>query len=109
MPSLDRSYWLAVGILSYLGAASIQQAGLHWPSAALLLLVPLALLWVWRVTRPKLVSTLVDPAAQRAGRFVSVAALSWLHARLGPAGQPFLDVAATAATGAAAVSATYAL
>jgi hypothetical protein len=109
MPALDRSYWLAVGILSYLGAASIQQAGLHWPSAALLVLGPVALVWVWRVTRPNLVSTLVDPAAQRAGRIVSVAALSWLHARLGPAGQPFLDVAATASTGAAAVSAAYAL
>lgn len=109
MPALDRSYWLAVGVFVYLGAASIQHAGLHWTTGALLALGPLLLVWVWRFTRPNLSTTSVDPAAQRAARVTFAAALCWLQVRLGPAGQPFLDLAATAATGAAAVSAAYAL
>ncbi len=109
MPSLDRSYWLAVALVFYVGVAGVQSASPSLGVAALMLLGPLALAWVWRRTEPQLVAPSVEAAALIAARVAACAAVAWTYARLGAAGQPGLDLAATISAAACGIAATYSL
>lgn len=106
--AVDRSFWLAAAIVSYVGVAGLQSA----PSKAavgLLLGGPLLLWWLWGRTRARLASPGVELTALASTRVGSAAAICWLHARLGAAGDPGLDLAATSAAGTCAVAGAYAL
>ncbi len=109
MPSLDRSYWLAVALVTYVGMAGLQSASPSASSLGMMLLGPLALAWVWRRTEPQLVAPTVESAALVAARVVATSTVAWVYARQGTPGDPALDLAATIAAGSCGIAATYTL
>lgn len=109
MAAFDRSYWLAVGVVAYVGVASLQSTGLSTWRLLLFGALPWLLQLAWRRTQRGPRDARVERGTLQAMRIAATAAIVWLEARLGQPQVATLELAATAATGACAVTATYAL
>lgn len=106
----DRSYLLAVFGLAYVALAALQSQRAHAGAIAVLALGPLLLAALWRGTRlVEGLSPRVHPAALVAARYCGWGAVSWVAARMGPAGRPGFDVAANVGACVAVVAALVAL
>jgi hypothetical protein len=106
---LDRSFWVAVGITSY-----VALAGLAGSSPTGLTLVGLAVgpigLWeLWRQTRRRLERAVLSPELAWVTRVAATAAVCWVQARIVGDSSLLLEVVAVSALSAVAVGSLYAV
>jgi len=110
LSALFRSAWFSVVVLAYVWFASIEARPTNPWSYVLLLLVPLALGWVFRKTpihgRPEHRDA---DTARLAARAATGGTLLFLVARTGPLGQPGFEIAAVLGTATALVAGLVAL
>lgn len=106
---VDRSYWVAAGVVSYLGLAGLQGGGVTGAGLAGLVLGPAVLWEVWRQTRRRHERAELAPGQVWATRLLAVAVVAWLQARLHAAASPVLEVSSSLALGVCAVAALYGL
>jgi hypothetical protein len=106
---VDRSFWVAAGVVSYLGLAGLHGAGVTWLGLAGLVVGPTVLWEVWRQTRRRHERAELVPGQVWATRWLGVAVVCWLQARFVPTPMPLLEVSSSVSLGAAAVATLYAL
>lgn len=106
---LDRSFWVAVGVTSYVALAGLAGSS---PTSLTLLGIgvgPLALWELWRQTKRRLERAVLSPELAWVTRVVATAAVCWIQARLAARSSLLIEVVAVAASGATAVGALYAV
>ncbi len=110
MPFRERSFWLALGALTYVCLGSLPNA--REPLVPMLGLVVLAL-WlgeIWRRTRrAEIGDRKLEPAARSAVRACHFGAVLWIAARFGAPGHAARDAVANLAAATAAVAALVSL
>lgn len=106
---LERSYWVAVGVSSYIGLAGLQNSGLTPVALGALVMGP-ALLWeVWRQTRQRGERAQLAPEQVWATRLAVAAAVGWLQARIAGGPNLLLEVAASVCLAVLAIAALFCL
>src|SRR5690606_12778287 len=106
---LERSYWVAVGVSSYIGLAGLQNSGLTPVALGALVMGP-ALLWeVWRQTRQRGERAQLAPEQVWATRLAVAAAVGWLQARIAGGPTLLLEVAASVCLAVLAIAALFCL
>jgi hypothetical protein len=103
--ALDRSYWLAVGPVAYVGVANLESGGITPLRLAAFVAAPLVLAVIFRVT--EVGNSERDSAPLKAARVAITAALVWLQSRTAGPGGPALELAATLAAGTCNVAAVF--
>lgn len=106
---LDRSFWVAVGVTSYVALAGLAGSS---PTAITLLMLaagPFVLWELWRQTRRRLERALLSPELAWVTRVVGTAIVSWVQARLLGQSSLLLEIVAVAAIGVTSVGALYAV
>lgn len=106
---VDRSYWVAAGVVSYLGLAGLHGGGATTVGVAGLVVWPATLWEIWRQTRRRHERAELVPGQVWASRLLGVAVVCWLQARLAPTPTPLLEVASSIALGVCSVAALYGL
>lgn len=106
---LDRSFWVAVGMTSYVALAGLQGGSPTGLTVLGLALGPFALWELWRQTRRRMERAVLPPELGWASRVVGTASVCWLQARLVGPSSLLVEVVAVAALASVAVAALYAL
>lgn len=106
---LDRSFWVAVGITSYVALAGLAGSSPTGLTLLGLAVGPFALWELWRQTRRRLERAVLSPELSRATRVVGTAAVCWVQARIAGENSLLIEVVAVSALAATAVGALYAM
>jgi hypothetical protein len=106
---LDRSFWIAVGVTSYVALAGLQGSSLSGLMLVGLVLGPIVLWELWRQTRRRIERTLLAVELAWATRIVGAASVSWVQARLSGTSSLLVEVVATLALATTSVGALYAI
>ncbi len=107
--TLDRSFWVAVGITSYVAIAGLQGSSLSGLTIVGLVAGPLVLWELWRQTRRRIERTLLGGDLAWATRVVGTSIVGWVQARLGGSSSLLVEVVGVASMATSSVGALYAI
>lgn len=106
---LDRSFWVAVGITSYVALAGLQGSSPTGLTLLGLAVGPFALWELWRQTRRRLERAVLTLDLVWATRVVGTAIVCWIQARLVGRAALLMEVVSVGALAAMSVGALYAV
>lgn len=106
---LDRSFWVAVGVTSYVALVGLQASSLSGAMLVSLAAGPFVLWELWRQTRRRMERTLLASDLAWATRIVGTAILCWVQARLGGSASLLVEVVAVAALATTSIGSLYAV